>query len=164
VRHADARAKAAAKTRKSAPDWAPAWLTAFERTGMVTDTCRVAGVSRATVYRRRQADEEFALPWHDAELDVLALLEDEAVRRALHGVDRPVTVAGQREMIRSYSDNLLAMLLRSRAPERDVDRHRLEHAGRVEHEHAVYDPELVELSAELRARVRRLLDGEGDER
>jgi hypothetical protein len=56
------------------------------------------------------------------------------------------------------------MLLRSRAPERYVDRHRLEHAGRVEHEHAVYDPELVELSAELRARVRRLLDGEGDER
>jgi hypothetical protein len=69
-----------------------------------------------------------------------------------------------RRCIRSYSDNLLAMLLRSRAPERYVDRHRLEHAGRVEHEHAVYDPELVELSAELRARVRRLLDGEGDER
>jgi hypothetical protein len=131
---------------------------------MVTDACRAAGVSRATVYRRRHADEDFALAWHDAKLDVLALLEDEAVRRALHGVERPVTVAGEREVVRTYSDNLLALLLRSRAPERYADRHRLEHAGRVEHEHAVYDPEGVELSAELRARVRRLLDREDDDR
>jgi hypothetical protein len=119
--------------------------------------CRAADVSRATVWRRRQADEDFALAFAEAERDVLAMLEDEAVRRALHGVERPVAIGGERELVRHYSDSLLAMLLRSRAPERYVDRHRLEHGGRIEHEHALYDPDAVELSDELRARVRRLL-------
>jgi hypothetical protein len=83
TRHA--RAKAAAKTRKTADDWREPFLEAFRASGMVTDACRAAGVSRATAYRRRQADEDFALAWADAERDVLALLEDEAVRRALQG-------------------------------------------------------------------------------
>jgi hypothetical protein len=157
-----ARAKAAANSRKTAPDWREPFLEAFRATGLVTDACRAAGISRATAYRRRQSDEAFALDWRDAELDVLALLEDEAVRRALHGVERPVSIGGERELVRTYSDSLLALLLRSRAPERYVDRHQLEHAGRVEHEH-VYDPDAVELSAELRARVRRIL-GEDDDR
>jgi hypothetical protein len=149
-----ARVRAAAKTRKAAPDWAAVFLDAFRAQGMVTAACAAAGVSRATVYRRRVRDEDFAVAWADAELDVLAMLEDEAVRRALHGVERPVTVAGERELVRTYSDHLLALLLRTRAPERHVDHHRVEHAGRVEH---VYDPGDLELSAELRQRVRRIL-------
>jgi hypothetical protein len=115
------------------------------------------------VYRARQRDEQFAVAWHDAEQDVLQLLDDEAVRRALHGTPRPVTVAGEREIVHTYSDTLLATLLRARAPERYTDRARFEHAGRVEHEHAIYDPERVELSAELRTRVRRILAGEDDD-
>jgi hypothetical protein len=50
---------------------------------------------------------------------------------------------------------LLALLLKTRVPDRYADRHRVEHGGRVEHH---YDPELVELSPELRDRVRRILD------
>jgi hypothetical protein len=133
-----ARVRAAA-TRRAATDSAPAFLEAFLEHGLIVAACRIAGVSRATVWRRRQADEDFALAFHDADQDVLAALEDEALRRALHGVERPVSVAGQRELVRHYSDTLLAMLLRARAPERYVDRARLEYAGHVEHEHT-YDP------------------------
>lgn len=34
------------------------------------------------------------------------------VRRAYHGVEKPVTVAGKREIIREYSDTLLIFLLK----------------------------------------------------
>lgn len=83
------------------------------------------------------------------------MLEDEAVRRALHGVERPTTVAGHRELVRHYSDPLLALLLRSRAPERYLDHHRVEHAGGV-----AFDPADLELSPETRRRIRDVL---GDE-
>jgi hypothetical protein len=163
--HADARARArgAAKLRDSAPDWAPAFLAAFRQTGMITAACAVAGVGRSTAYRRRHADEGFALALSDAEEEVTERIEREAFRRAVEGVERPVSIAGEREVIREYSDTLLLALLRARKPEVWSERHRLEHAGRVEHEHAMYDPASVELSAELRARVRRLLDGEDDD-
>jgi len=84
---AGARVKAAAKTRKTraAKDWAPAWLEAFRERGLIIAACLAADVSRATVWRRRQADEDFAVAFAEAERDVLAMLEDEAVRRALHG-------------------------------------------------------------------------------
>jgi hypothetical protein len=108
-------------------------------------------------------DEDFALAFHEAECDVLALLEDEAVRRAWHGVERPVSIGGERELVRVYSDTRLLALLRSRAPERYVDRHRLEHAGKVEHAH-LYDPAAVKLSLELRARVQRILEEDDNER
>jgi len=72
-------------------------------------------------------------------------------------VERPISIGGEREVVRTYSDSLLALLLRTRAPECYAERHHLEHAGRVEHDVAVYDPELVELSAELRDRVGRIL-------
>jgi molybdenum-dependent DNA-binding transcriptional regulator ModE len=64
--------RAAAKRRKTADDWAPAFLEAFREHGLIVAACRVAGVSRATVWRRRQADEDFALTFHDADQDVLA--------------------------------------------------------------------------------------------
>jgi len=71
------------------------FLQAFRETGMVTEARRVAGVSRAAAYGRRRSDESFVVAWHDAELDVVALLEDEAVRRALHVVARPVSPLDQ---------------------------------------------------------------------
>ena len=55
-------------------------------------------------------------------------LEDEAVRRAYEGVERAVTVAGQREIIREYSDTLLIFLLKGARPERYRDNLRLEGA------------------------------------
>jgi hypothetical protein len=53
-------------------------------------------------------------------------------------------------------------LMRARKPEVCRERYRVDHAGRVEHGHAIYDPQAVELSAELRARVRRILEGDNE--
>jgi hypothetical protein len=86
-------------------------------------------------------------------------MEAEAYRRAVHGVDRPVAVAGQRELVRQHSDRLLIFLLKARKPE--IYGERVKHAGRRDVEHR-YDVADLELSPELRARVRRVLDGEED--
>jgi hypothetical protein len=50
-------------------------------------------------------------------------LEDEAVRRAYEGVERPVTVAGKRELVREYSDTLLIFLLKGLRPAKYRERY-----------------------------------------
>lgn len=56
-------------------------------------------------------------------------LEDEAVRRGYEGVERPVTIAGKREIIREYSDTLLIFLLKAARPQKYRDYVRQEHVG-----------------------------------
>jgi hypothetical protein len=129
---------------------------------MVSAACEAAGVGRRTAYDRRQRDEQFAVAWADELERAVEVAEAEIYRRAVRGVEKPVTVAGEREVIREYSDTLLMFLMRARKPEVCRERYRVDHAGRVEHGHAIYDPQAVELSAELRARVRRILEGDNE--
>jgi hypothetical protein len=64
-------------------------------------------------------------------------------------------------VIREHSDRLLMFLLRARKPEIYRDRHLVEHGGRLDLEHSS-NPDQIELSPALRARVRRILDtGDG---
>ena len=52
---------------------------------------------------------------------VTQALEDEAIRRAYHGVQRPVTIAGKRELVTGYSDTLLIFLLKGARPHKYRD-------------------------------------------
>jgi hypothetical protein len=54
------------------------------------------------------------------------LLEDEAMGRAVEGVEKPISVNGELKTIREYSDTLLIFLLKGAAPEKY--RERYEHA------------------------------------
>ena len=56
-------------------------------------------------------------------------MEDEVIRRAVQGVEKPITVAGKREVVRQYSDVLLMFLLRSHKPEKYCERYRIEHSS-----------------------------------
>src|SRR5579872_5816316 len=49
-------------------DWAPLFLAALERSGMVRASARACGVGRRTVYDRRERDPDFAAAW-DAALE-----------------------------------------------------------------------------------------------
>lgn len=63
--------------------------------GLVGESAAAAGVSRATAYRWYSSDTEFALAW-DAAIEASAdLLEREARRRAVDGVEEPVIYQGQ---------------------------------------------------------------------
>jgi Homeodomain-like domain len=79
---------------------------------------KVLGINRVTVYRWRQVDPSFAVAYTDAMEAGTDLIEDEARRRAVDGYDRPVFQGGKLVgVVRVYSDELAAMLLRGRRPE-----------------------------------------------
>jgi hypothetical protein len=78
--------------------------------------------ANAAVYVWRQEDEEFAARWKMA-LDIGAdSLEDEAVRRARDGYDKPVYQGGQMVgTVREYSDTLMVFLLKGARPRKYRD-------------------------------------------
>lgn len=100
-----------------------AFLEALAHSGNVTEACGQSGLSRATAYRLRRADEAFAAAWSEARETGTDALEDEAVRRATQGVEEQVFYGGERVGTqRKYSDALLQFLLRARRPEQFRDR------------------------------------------
>ena len=118
------------KTRHARHAWKPRFLAAFEEDLTVTAACQRAGVSRSAVYEARQRDEGFALAWHHVESRIVDTLEREAYRRAVEGVERPVYQRGvQVGSVREYSDRLLEMLLKARAPERYRENSKVEVSG-----------------------------------
>jgi len=94
-----------------------------------TRACRELDIGRSTVYGLRDSDEEFARQWGDAEQAGVDELEDEARRRAVDGVERPVTIAGEAETVREYSDQLLVVLLKAKRPGVYRERFKHEHVG-----------------------------------
>jgi hypothetical protein len=95
--------------------WTDAFLAALAECGILSQAAEAAGVDRATVWRRRQDDAEFAKACDEA-IDMAAdKLEGEARRRALEGVEEPVYQGGQLIGTKTvYSDSLLALLLKGR--------------------------------------------------
>lgn len=99
---------------------------------MVTEACKRTGLARSTVYRQRQADEEFALAWADIEERTTEAMEAEARRRGMEGYEQPVFHQGEEVgRIRKYSDTLLIFMLKARKPDvyRDIN---VRHTGKVD--------------------------------
>ncbi len=96
-----------------------AFLAALAETANVLKSSEIAKIARRTAYDWKSADSEFAEAWERA-LDIGAdALEDEAVRRAVEGVDEPVFYQGKAcGVVRKYSDTLLIFLLKGRRPEK----------------------------------------------
>lgn len=75
----------------------------------------MAGVAYATPYRWRADDPAFAAAWDEAFQAGTNVFEDEARRRAVEGVERPVFQAGKLVgHVREYSDNVLIRFLERR--------------------------------------------------
>lgn len=103
--------------------WQKAFLDALSKMANVRAACEVSGVSRAKVYAYRGQSQAFARRWEQALEVAYDRLEQEAWRRAVAGTERPVTVAGQREVIREYSDRMLEVLLKAHRPEKFRERY-----------------------------------------
>lgn len=101
-----------------------AFLEAFGEHLTVTAAVKaVDGISRATAYRWKKEDATFREAWDELDSEITENLEREAYRRAVEGTDKPVFHRGEKVGdIRQYSDRLLEMLLRARAPEKYRDR------------------------------------------
>ena len=87
--------------------------------GNVMSACKVAKVSRATVYRLRDDVSEFRVAWdHAIELS-RDVLRREAFRRAVEGVAvKTIYAKGEKVAeVREYSDTLLIKLLQAHCSE-----------------------------------------------
>lgn len=116
-----------------------AFLRHLSKSGNVSESSRIAGVERSTLYSWRDADVVFAKEWECALEDAVDILESEARRRAVEGYDELVLSGGR--MIcdsngspvtrRKYSDGLLSFLLRAHRPSRFGDTDRDEKSGMI---------------------------------
>ena len=91
------------------------FLAALAAGWSVTKAAEAIGIARRTAYDWRDTGADFAKLWDDAVEAGTDLMEDEAVRRAVEGVPRPVFYQGQVcGAVQEYSDELLVRMLKAR--------------------------------------------------
>ena len=126
-----------------------AFLAAFSEVGTVTRAAEIAGVCRKSHTNWLKADPDYVEAFALAEQQACDRLEQEARRRAVEGVDKPVYQQGKKcGVVREYSDTLLIFLMKGAMPDKYKDRVSQEISGKLEHS----CPSLAGLTtAELRA-------------
>ena len=81
----------------------------------------------------RKEDPEFAEAWNLALEAGNDVLEAEALRRAVEGVDEPIYQGGALVgTVTKYSDTLLALLLKAHLPEKFRERSEVKHTASAE--------------------------------
>ena len=115
-RRASSRAKPA--PQPLTPQKINTFLNHLGRTGSVTFAAARAGLPRRPLYKRREADADFAARWEEALQLGIDRLQDDAMRRALHGTERAVFRNGQRVgSVQQYDNRLLQFLLKAHRPD-----------------------------------------------
>ena len=124
------------KGRKTAPRTTAAksaFLKSFSETGNIGLAAEHAGVARRTHYKWIASDPEYVEAFEEALEEAIDVLEAEARRRAVEGVEEPTGwYKGQPGgYIRKYSDVLLMFLLNARRPDIYKRHVKHEHSGPV---------------------------------
>lgn len=105
-----------------------AYLLALSRTGIILRACKAAEISHALPWVWRQDDAVFVTLEAQARKLGAERLVQEAYRRAVEGIDKPIYYEGKRiDTLKEYSDTLLIFLLKGALP--DVYRERMELTG-----------------------------------
>ena len=85
--------------------------------GQIIEACNETGIKYDTVKTWRRRDPIFSEAYEEARMDTLAIIENEAVRRAIRGVKQDVYYKGQVVgSFYNYSDNLIMILLKKLDP------------------------------------------------
>lgn len=106
-----------------------AFLAAFRILANRQKAAEAAGIDRTTHYLWMRTDPDYKREMEAAEEIIGDTLEDEAIRRAYHGTQKPITVAGERELVTEYSDTLLIFALKRFKPEKYRERYDTRHAN-----------------------------------
>ena len=102
-----------------------AFLAAYAQTGNKSRAAAMAGIVKQTLYTRQwREDAEFQKALGLAKEMACAVLEDEATRRAVEGVERYTGWYKGKPggVVREYSDNLLMFRLKALMPDKYRDR------------------------------------------
>lgn len=90
------------------------FLEAFRKCGQVGKAAESIGVLRGVIWTWRQEDQKFATAFDDADSHIGIIAQDEAVRRAIQGVEEPVFFEGRQVATkRVYSDYLMEKVLKA---------------------------------------------------
>lgn len=92
------------------------FLEALKAKHFIAQACEAVGIGRSTVYEWLENDPAFSRAVTEVKENTLDLVRAEAYRRAVDGVEEPVTVAGEREMVKKFSDGLLIRILQAHDP------------------------------------------------
>lgn len=115
-------------TKPGLPKTEEEWDNFFRRVvdsgGNVTRACELGKFSRWCVYEHEKKDPAFALRLAVARQAGLDVMEEEAMRRAVEGVEEPVGfhMGVSTTVRRNYSDSLIQFLLRGGKPDKYRDR------------------------------------------
>ncbi len=106
------------------------FLAALQEYASVSRACKRVKVSRTNVYYWLKHDPAFKVGFDEAAEVASFALEDEAIRRAYEGTNKPVYQKGELVgYIREYSDTLMIVLLKARMPEKYKDKSAMELGG-----------------------------------
>jgi hypothetical protein len=105
------------------PEKKAAFLDALAEGASVTKAASAAGLGRTAAYAWREDDEGFKAEWDSAVEAGTDVMEDEALRRAVNGVSKPVFHKGTAcGYVQEYSDTLMIFMLKARRPDKYKDR------------------------------------------
>jgi hypothetical protein len=76
-------------------DWKPAFIAALRHMPVVRHACEAASIHRATAYKARETDEDFAKAWDEAMEEGIDRAEQAAFKRAVDGWEEPVIDKGR---------------------------------------------------------------------
>lgn len=99
-----------------------AFLENYAVYGNITRAAEQVGVPRQRVYQWQEHDDQFASAFREAEVQATEVLESEARRRAVDGIEKHRRVYDSRGNLideyteQLYSDTLLIFLLKARNP------------------------------------------------
>lgn len=139
------------------------FLDALAECGNISFAADAAGIRRSTIYLRRDQEPGFAKQLAEAQQLGRYAVRDEAIRRAVQGVDKPVFQGGKKVgLVREYSDALLALLLKGFFPDEFRERveTKLSGALKVERVHDLSDDELAAIAAGGRGGAAKAEEGE----
>ena len=93
------------------------FLNVLERVGIISQACKETKISLSVYYAKYNKSEKFRRVVDEALMNSTQILRDEAMKRAVYGVDKPIWYKGVRVGTdKVYSDSLLLALLKSRDP------------------------------------------------
>lgn len=123
------------KRKNGKRSWRVPFIEGLRQTGNVAFAARQAGITRRRAYMVFHESDVFRKQWEDAVKDSDDRLEQEALRRAVAGIENPVWMKDENgkptrvDVVKSYSDVLLMFLMKARNPQKYRDNYRIETVG-----------------------------------
>ena len=124
-----------------------AFIAAFIQVGTVTHAAKEAGIARSLIYQWLEKDRDFVAAYDDAIGQRNDLIEAELHRRAITGIQKPITWQGQiTGHYTEYSDTLLIFMAKGAMPDKYRERIETKHTGTINFR-LVRDKPVLQLAA-----------------